>query len=481
LADYLPHFTLFALLELAVIVIVIPWVLITKKDSAAAVAWCLVVILMPLIGVVLFWVFGYHHVHRPLRRRRKHRQVFQQVHPPEKREATRGLAQDAESDPTYQKLGSLALRLGGFPISHGNQIRIFDEPEQTYKAMCEAIQEARHHIHLEYYLVQSDETGQAFLELLARKAREGVQVRFLYDYIGGIRLRRRLVKLLEKAQGKVAVFMPLNPWRRRLQVNLRNHRKILVVDGRLALTGGMNIGNEYLGKDPSIGHWRDTDIRLEGPVVSGLQRVFIEDWDFAYQEDLDGPEYFPELPLRGEGVVQILDSGPDQEIKCIREVYFAAILSARERLWIATPYFVPDSGILDAIRLAGYRGVDVRILTPWHPDHFMTYYAAGYYWPDLLAAGVKVYHYTRGMMHAKVMTVDGKWGAVGTANLDNRSLHLNFEVNCILYSAEQVVELEESFRKDLRESIQLDADVFAARPFSVRLMENACRLLAPIL
>jgi cardiolipin synthase len=178
---------------------------------------------------------------------------------------------------------------------------------------------------------------------------------------------------------------------------------------------------------------------------------------------------------------QIVDSGPDRDLKAIREVYFAAILKARKRVWIASPYFVPDNGLRDALRLAGHLGIDVRFLGQNHPDKWMPLFAARYYWSEVLASGVKVYQYTKGMLHSKVVLVDGEWASVGTANFDNRSLHLNFEVNCLIYSAQAVAELEAAFERDLEDAIRLDRHVFARRPFAARLLENACRLMSPVL
>jgi cardiolipin synthase len=320
-----------------------------------------------------------------------------------------------------------------------------------------------------------------FVDALVQKACEGVQVRLLYDAMGSYRLHRWRLWRLRHAGGKYCVFLPLSPWRRRIQINMRNHRKILVVDGRVAFTGGLNIGDEYLGKNPRYGCWRDTHLRLEGPAVAELQSVFIEDWDFAANENLQDPAYFPAPSTSGPYPVQVIQSGPDRELKGIREMYFAAILRARQRLWIATPYFVPDPGLLDALCLAGHLGVDVRLLCQYHPDKWIPFFAGRYYWSDVLNAGVKVYQYTKGMMHSKVVLVDGEWASVGTANLDVRSLHLNFEVNCLIYSPEAVAELEAAFRRDLAASIRLERHVFARRPFAGRLLDNACRLLSPVL
>jgi cardiolipin synthase len=477
LSHYLPHITL--VLDVVVVLVVIPWVLMTKRNSTAAVAWCLVVLLMPLVGALLFWVFGYAHVSRPLRRVQRQRSAFRAKHPPRQQEAARG-EEDVDTS-TWCDLGEVACRVRAFPVSVGNAVRLYHDTAAAFDALLDAVAAARHHVHLEFYIVRNDATAGRLISLLAEKARAGVEVRLLYDAMGSVHLKGRTLRPLLKSGGKATAFLPLNPLRSRIQVNLRNHRKMAVIDGGVAFTGGMNIGDEYLGRCPEVGYWRDSFLKLEGPAVAGLQRVFVEDWDFACGEALNGDAYFPEPPEAGGAVVQVVESGPDQEVKTIREVYFAAILSARERLWVATPYFVPDPGILDALRLASYRGVDVRLLTVLRPDHYLAWHAGHYYFPALLEAGVEVHRYKRGMMHAKVMMADGRWAMVGSANLDNRSLHLSFEAGCVLHSPALVAELEVQFCQDILDSVRLDADTFAARSFAARLTENACRLLSPLL
>ena len=480
LSDYWPHFTVFAVLEVGITVSVIAWVLMTKRDSTAAVAWCLVVLFVPLIGASLFWVFGHNRVNRPLKKRRQHRFRFRIGHPPRTGEAAHG-RHTPVADRTLADLGKLALKVNAFPVSHGNAVTLYHNTQAAFDAIVEALGQARHHIHLEYFIFRGDATGQRVLEVLTAKAREGVQVRLLYDAMGGFRLRRRYLRPLRVAGGKVETFLPVTLFPFRFRVNLRNHRKIAVVDGRVGFTGGMNIGDEYLGKDPYFGYWRDTSLRLEGPAVAALQRIFIEDWDFACGEPLNGAAYFPEPGEAGREVVQVIESGPDQDVNAIREVYFAAILSARERVWIASPYFVPDVALLDALRLARYRGVDVRLLTLLKPDHFLSFHASRYYYADMLGVGVRIYQYAKGMMHSKLMLVDGRWAMVGSANLDNRSLRLNFEAGCVLHSADLVADLEKAYRRDLRDSVRLDERTFGQRSFWSRLAENACRLMSPTL
>jgi cardiolipin synthase len=453
------------------------WILNTKKNPTSAVAWCLTVWLLPVMGPLLFLLFGYQHVNRPLSRKRKHMRRFQMKHPPAPPET----AADDEEETSRRAIQRLAQRFGALPVTFGNHVTFYHEGVSAFDAKLEAIRQAEHHIHLEYFIFHPDGIGCTLLQLLAEKARQGVHVRLLYDAMGSRRLVRRVLQPQLDAGGKCSVFLPISLLRRRVQVNMRNHRKILVVDGRVAFTGGLNVGDEYLGKSPRFGFWRDSHLRVEGPAVASLQRVFAEDWDFAASEDLTDSEYFPKTRADGPHPVQVIDSGPDREEKGIREIYFAAILKAKRRLWIASPYFVPDAGLLDAICLAGYMGVDVRLLCQFRPDKWIPLLAAHYYWSDVLAAGVKVYQYTKGMMHSKVVLVDDDWASVGTANLDNRSMYLNFEVNCLIYSPEAVAELDAAFRRDLQTAIRLERKVYAERPFPGRILENACRLLSPVL
>ena len=467
-----------AVADLLLILVTIPWILTIKKEPTAAVAWCLVVLLVPVVGFVLFVVFGYTQVYRPLRRKRSHRARYRA------RLAAGPAPQEQIAVPpgrTYQRLGEVALKLGAYPVLGGNAVTLFHDTGPAFEELFQALARAQHHIHAEFFIVQPDATGRRFLEALVARAKAGVEVRLLYDAIGSRRLTRRLIREVRQGGVHLAPFMPLDPLRRRIQINMRNHRKIVVVDGQTAFTGGMNIGDEYLGRVARFGYWRDSWLKLHGPGVACFQRIFCEDWDFSTGQTLGGEAYFPPLAVAGEQVVQVIASGPDEEINSMRELLFAAIAVARDRVWISTPYIVPDRGILDALRMAARFGVDVRLLWLHRPDHQLPYWAARYFLPDLLAEGVKVYQYTRGMMHAKSMIVDGQWGWVGSTNLDNRSLVLNFEANCILHTPRLVAELEQAFQQDMQHSVRLDDARFARRPLAARLTENCCRLLAPLL
>ena len=478
MAEYLPHVTVLATLNAVVLAVFIPWVLRTKKDSTAALAWCLVVILMPLFGALLFWEFGYNYIQRRVRARRSHKAAFDRAHPPARPEARRGQQTVGAED---DELARLALQVDAFPVSRGNAVTLYHETAKAYAALVEEMRSARHHIHLEFFIIRSDDAGRELVGLLTEKAKAGIEVRLLVDSMGGHSLNWKLFRPLFEARGRAAKFLPLNPLRSWLHVNLRNHRKIVVVDGKVAFTGGMNVGDEYLGRSPRFGYWRDNFLRMAGPAVAGLQRVFAEDWDFATRKPLHGPTYFPEPTAAGDDVVQVIASGPDQTVNATRTLFFAALLNARKRIRIASPYFIPDAGLLDALHLARLRGVEVELLGLMRPDHFLSFHATRYYWSDMLDAGARIYEYARGMMHAKVLLVDGRWALAGSANFDNRSLRLNYEAGCVLYSPHLIAELERAFDHDLLESRLLKKDEFECRPFRQCLAENACRLLSPIL
>ena len=463
---------LFAFADLLAVTVTILWILTIKREPTSAIAWCLVVFFLPVIGILLFIVFGYQNVQRPLSEKREHAREFRTKPSRSKRTPA--------ADP--QGLASLAEGLGAMPLTGGNRVRFFHDVAAAYDELLDAIRDARHHIHVEFFIVRSDETGRRFMTALAEKARSGVQVRLLYDAIGSWTFGFDVRDILLRAGGQVVPFLPFtNPLRRRMQINLRNHRKIVVIDGRVGFTGGLNLGDEYLGKVRKFGAWRDTFLRLDGPAVVGLQRVFGEDWDFAAHEEFEGAAYYPEIPPAGDESVQIAWSGPDQDTKPIREVYFAAIMRARRRVWISTPYLVPDASLTDALALAARSGRDVRIILPFRPDKWIPLMAGRYLWGALLEAGVKIYQYTPGFMHAKMLIVDDSWASVGSVNFDNRSLHLNFEVTALMESPALVSELETAMLADMARCIEVTVGSFGQRPFVSKMAENAARLASPIL
>lgn len=456
----------------------IVWILNIKREPLSAMSWCLAVIFLPILGAVFFILFGYQNIHRPIRRKRVHARLFRA------RTSSSGEFRASGNDPKkegWADISLLAQQLGADPAQTGHHVELFHDVAKAYENMLGAFEQAKHHIHFEMFIFRSDDSGKKFMNVLAEKVRQGVQVRLLFDGVGSWNLSLSTIRILRDAGGQVAAFLPLSLLRRKFQINLRNHRKIVVVDGKIGFTGGCNIGDEYLGKDPFFGAWRDSWVRIEGPAVLSMQKVFLEDWDFAIDEDVIGDAYFPPPRISGDATVQIAWSGPDQEIKTIREILFAGITRAKKRIWIATPYFVPDTALIDALSLAARSGVDVRLLVPFRPDKWVPYLAAKFYWQFVLPAGVKVYQYPAGFMHAKLVLIDDRWSSIGSANFDNRSLLLNFELNALIESEEVARNLEAAFLKDFEKSIRLEEKEFERRPFVGRIVENACRLISPIL
>jgi cardiolipin synthase A/B len=460
----------------------------TKAEATSAVAWLLVLAFLPGVGIVAFLLFGNQHVNRPLRRKRIHRATYRA--PPTtagyKEASATSVPGEPRPEPTGSKtlgesLSELARRFDASGVTQGNHIDLYREGNAAFAAIFEAIAAAKSHVHVETYILHDDDLGRRLVAALTEKAKAGVEVRLLYDAIGSYHTPKRMLTPLLEAGGKATMFLPIALLRRRIQVNLRNHRKILVVDGTTGFIGGLNFGDEYVGKSAYFGFWRDTHLRLVGPGAVDLQRVFAEDWDFAFGEHLSDARYFTPLKDQGPHAVQIIDSGPDQEVKAIREVLFAAISKARRRLWIASPYFVPDTGLLDALCLAGYTGVDVRLLGQLKPDKWLPQFAARYYWTHVLRAGVRVFQYKGGMMHAKTVLVDDEFVSIGSANLDNRSMYLNFEANCLIYSPIVAKELEALLVQDFADAVEIEPKKYAERGLSERLAENACRLFSPIL
>lgn len=467
LSEYWPHLTVAAVTQILIWGIFLPWVLLSRKEPVSAVAWSLVVIFLPFFGAILFWAFGYNYLLRKVQHRRR------------QAPASSDTAGGAHGGGLLDNLSDLATRVNAFPLRQRNAVTFYHETTEAFAALLAAIEAARDHVHLEFFIFRSDATGMRLIELLGRKAADGVEIRLLYDAMGCMHLKRNCFEPLVRAGGQVVAFLPLNLWRSRIQVHLRNHRKIVIVDGKVGFTGGMNIGDEYLHQSERFGYWRDFFMRLEGPAVADLRQIFNEDWEFAGQHAPKGDRYFPEVREAGNSAVQVARSGPDQPINTIREILFMAMLGARERLWLASPYFIPDSGLLDALRVARYRGVDVRLLTLRKPDHFLSYHASRFYYTELLEMGVAIYLYAKGMMHSKLMLVDDKVALVGSANLDYRSLRLNFEAGVLLPDRELIKQLEVAYQRDLETSELLDAEQFAQRSLVSQIVDNACRLFAP--
>ncbi|MFO1054852.1 MAG: cardiolipin synthase [Planctomycetota bacterium] len=461
-------------------------IVVERRQPAATLAWLMTLVFLPVVGLMAYFVFGAPRIARTRRRMaiaaRRIEQVRERWQVQRKLKANEGPLPEARTE----QLLRLGAALSSTPPSPGNRAQLLDNAAATYRAMSKAIDVATDHVHVEFYIIQPDETGRLLRDRLLQAARRGVQVRVLFDAVGSSRLPGDFFAELTASGGKVAAFRPvlraLIRLRRRDRVDFRNHRKIVVVDGRIAFTGGINIGREYLGLDPAIREWRDAHMELEGPSALSLQTAFAEDWYTATGETLDEERYFPEPPFLTDGaIVQVVDSGPDRDWASIETMYSFSIAASQRRVWITNPYFVPSPAIENALVAAALRGVDVRILVPQRSDSAIVQLAARSYFPTLLEAGARIYRYARGFVHAKTMVVDEWVATVGSANMDMRSFRLNFELNPFVLDREFVHTLARSFLDDLRHATPYTSDDVARAHLLARFLTGVARLMSPLL
>jgi len=469
--------------HLAATLFVITTILRRRKEPMAMLAWIFAVTTLPFVGVILYALFSETRVRRKASRRR-HR-VAQIVARLREQAVVRtpglenGLATALPED--LHAVEQIGRRMSQMPATSGNTVQVFQEANATYAALEEAIRAARRHIHLEYYIWQPDETGRHFRDLIAEKARQGVECRLLLDAVGCWRLTRRFMRPLTEAGCQVAFFMPLYPSRRRISLHLRNHRKIVVIDGRVAFLGSQNIGDEYRGRLKRLSPWYDTHMRVCGPAALFLQQIFAEDWFFAHRESLTTAAYLPEPECTGDSVVQVLPSGPEEDISPLDQLVFAAVSTARSSIRLETPYFVPHAALRMALIHACYRGVRVQLVLPTRSDAPVVLWAGRSFYSELLEAGVEIYEFDGGMLHSKIVTVDDRWCMLGTANMDVRSFRLNFEVTALLYDQQVTQELSASIERHCARARRITLRDVWQRGAHLQLFEGVARLFAPLL
>lgn len=463
------------------IVLLAVFIFLENRNPSKTIAWLIVLAIFPYVGFAFFLIFGQSYRKRRLFRKRS----FQDGELFARFEENRPLKQEqlAKMGGHQQPLFYLAQRFSSSPISFSTDTKVLTNGESTYHSILEAIRAAKHHVHLEYYTVRDDSIGRTFKDALIQKAQEGVEIRFLYDAVGSWLLPGNYRKELRAAGVEMVAFFPVKLPFLNHKLNFRNHRKIVVVDGDVGFIGGLNIGDEYLGKKHGVGFWRDTHLWIKGEGARTLQLFFLQHWYYMTGDSLLLPEYLSPHIKEEEnfGGVQMIASGPDGEWEAIKSLFFAMITSAKKSIWIASPYFIPDDDIFSALRIAALSGVDVRLLVPNRPDKRIVFYASRSYFPELLEAGVEIYEYRNGFMHSKLIVVDEELASIGTANMDMRSFHLNFEVNAFLYRTESTNELVHDFRKDFLDSTRIKPAQFRKRSILSRVVESTSRLLSPLL
>ena len=460
----------------------IPHLLLLKKRPAATLAWLWAILFIPWLGALAYCALG---TDRLKRRRLKRRNLFSA-------RASRQLVPASTTDDATTDLLrtlprrdrqflQLLSRINQLPVSSAGDIRILCNAAEFYPALENRIREARHHIHLIFYIWQGDPTGVRILQLLTDAARRGVIVRLLLDGVGSHGFSDKLLVEFRKAGGQFSWFQSLDPKRLRFFMNLRNHRKLQIFDGSTAFVGGMNIGGEYEGLDTTIGHWRDVQAEVTGSIAAELQEIFADDWFFATDVKISEPVYYPAATDPARHPAHIVLGGPDRRNEPISKSIVSLLNEASDRVWIACGYFVPDDVVLAALTLAANRGVEVRLLISAKSDHPWLLTVGRSYYGELLAAGVRIYEYSAGMHHAKIAVADDHWAMVGSANLDYRSMRLNFELNLIFYSAERNREVAAILEHDFALCREFEPTAFSRRPFRQRFAEAALRPLSPLL
>ncbi|MFV0443080.1 MAG: cardiolipin synthase [Planctomycetaceae bacterium] len=450
--------------------------LMSSRTSQGAVAWIISLNTFPYVAVPAYWVIGRTKFSGYVSARQElHKLAQRQQEQLEAAFAPFKIDRDALSG------GMLAgQQLAEMPYLQGNRVDLLIDGEATFDSILLGIKAASDYVLVQFYIVRNDELGTRLKEQLIAKARAGVKVWFLYDEIGSRGSGMDAYwKELRDAGVDARSFHTTRGPRNRFQLNFRNHRKIVVVDGAAGWVGGHNVGDEYVGQDPEYPNWRDTHVRIEGPSVMELQLSFVEDWRWATDETLP-VSWTPRAAESGSAKVLILPTGPADRLETCSLMYQQAIHSAKQRIWIASPYFVPDTAVLSALHLAALRGVDVTVIIPDTSDSAMVYYSAFAFVDELLNSGVKIYRYEPGFMHQKVFLVDDVLGGVGTANFDNRSFRLNFEVTALVHDRSFVDAMENMFLQDIERSKPMTIDDIQNKPWWFQALSRASYLAAPI-
>lgn len=470
-------------LYVLMITVTVVTLVVDKRDPVKTLSWVVVITMLPVAGILLYVMFGQNFRKRKIFKDKNRfnsdhidsiitRQLYSVNSP---------FADNRPEIAVNRDVVTLLLNAGRSPVTYNNDIRILNDGRETFEAIFTDIAAAKSSIHVEYYIISDDSLGRALADLLCQKASEGVEVRVIYDSVGSFSLPRRYIERLKSAGVEVEEFMPVVFPHFTSKINYRNHRKIVVIDGAVSFTGGLNVADRYVTGTSKLGDWRDTHLRIEGKASHTLQAIFITDWHFVHHVQLDEALYFAKTEPKEGVAVQIASSGPDSDWAAIMQGYFSAITKARNHIYISTPYFLPNEALLTAIKVASLGGVDVRLMLPFRSDSKTVYWATRSYITELMEAGVSVYLYYGGFNHSKLLMIDSMLSSIGSANMDIRSFEDNFEVSALIYDSSKTVELENRFLADLEQATLIRPSDWEARPVRHRFYEALARLLSPLL
>src|ERR1700722_14593134 len=480
--------TILETLYIIILIFVCLRIILDTRSTTKSLAYLLFAIFVPFAGIIFYFLFGINYrtrimyskklIENDVLSERLNKQIFQY--------SKRTLD---ESNPTVQsnkELASMLLKETLSPLTANNSVKILVNGENKFPEVIRALKEAKNHIHMEYYIYEDDEIGRKIEQVLIEKAKEGIDVRFIYDDFGSRSIRRTLAHRLNENGVKAFPFLRIYFIALANRINYRNHRKIIVIDGQTAFVGGINVDDRYINNENNKKtYWRDTHLRIDGPGVQYLQYLFLCDWNFCSNSKLHPDiQFFPpenNSQTRDNKVVQIAASGPDSGAPAILFSILQAISLATKEILITTPYLIPGESLVDALIIASLGGVSVKLLVPGNSDSLLVNAAARSYYGDLLKRGVEIYQYSKGFVHAKTMVTDGKIAMVGTANMDSRSFDLNFEVNAIVYDSGIAGELREIFYEDIKNAEKIDEKAWRNRPIYKQFFEKTAKLVSPLL
>jgi cardiolipin synthase A/B len=467
-----------AILVYAIIILISIYSLMLENRSAQhTLMWMYVMLLFPVFGYFFYLFSGQLYLKGYLYKSKRTRDRDEWVRLMRKEESRdlSFLIENQQCFAQYAKNASLT------PITTSSRAKILKNGDETFSNIKKKLREAEKFIHMEYYIFRSDRLGQEIIDILIEKAQQGVEVLFMFDAAGSLKFTVKDLKKMQDAGIKAAPFSPLKYGFFNQKFNFRNHRKIIIIDGEIGFVGGLNVGVEYLGEDDKVGFWRDTHMMLTGEAVYTLHNVFLLDWEYVSGEKvLENHRAVKELNEDDEvdGAIQVVASGPDTQQGIMSDFYYTMMSCATKSIWIATPYFVPDEAIRTALRVAATKGIEVRIMVPEINDSYLTQYASRSYFSELLRNGAEIYSYKKGFLHQKVIIVDGNIASIGTANMDMRSFHLNFEVNVFLYGTSSIRDLVAHYETDMEESEKISPVQYYKRGFWERSKESFARLFS---
>ena len=466
------------------IVAAIAAIILERRNPAASAAWVTVIFMLPVAGIVLFFLLSQNISARKLYKLSEFEEMkIDSSLKNQINEIKNGTYRfSTEEGKLWQDMIHLNQLYGRAYYSQNNSVEFITDGRQMFDTMMQDIMSARETINIMFFIVKNDETGRQFIDALTQKAREGVEVRLLLDSMGSRQINDRVLRDFLDAGGKRAYFFPRKLNLVNVDFNYRNHRKLAVIDGIIGYTGGFNIAREYLGLKKKFGYWRDTHIRITGQSVQDINARFILDWRTASKEKIVLSEaFYSGVISEGNTGIQIVSSGPDSVKEEVKRSLMKMITSAERSIYVQTPYFVPDDSILESLKMAAQCGVDVRVMIPCMPDHPLVYWATYSYAGELVKSGGRVFIYENGFLHSKTMVVDGEVGTVGSANFDRRSFSLNFESNAFIYDKKEAQTMERIFCEDLKECRELTISLYENRSRTIKVKEVAARLLSDLL